>query len=384
MRPPSATLRLKPASGVPRVIVVGAGAYGLAAARHLALRGARVTVLEAREAGGPFAASAGSSRVLRFEYGPDAHYTELVLRARDRWRELERLVGETLYQETGVLWFAIEESSYLLESVRTSLAAGLPVRLLEPAEAVRRFPAFSAEGIAAVLHDEAGGVLHARRATLALARLARAAGAALREGVTVRALGDGAVELADGTRERADQVLVTAGAWTRRLLPAAPIRSTQQVNAYLRVQTAGLPVWIYDLDVYGLGDDAGAGLKVGGHAIGADVDPDDAAAREAPAAEVRRLADAARRRLPGLPWPDGEVIVRGADVCCYALTPTEAPIVDRVDQRTVVCAGFSGHGFKFAPTVAAAAADLVLGREPEVSLAPFRWPALELRTRSDL
>ena len=99
---------------------------------------------------------------------------------------------------------------------------------------------------------------------------------------------------------------------------------------------------------------------------------------------MRRLADAARRRLPGLPWPDGEVIVRGADVCCYALTPTEAPIVDRVDQRTVVCAGFSGHGFKFAPTVAAAAADLVLGREPEVSLAPFRWPALELRTRSDL
>jgi glycine/D-amino acid oxidase-like deaminating enzyme len=37
-----------------------------------------------------------------------------------------------------------------------------------------------------------------------------------------------------------------------------------------------------------------------------------------------------------------------------------------------VCAGFSGHGFKFAPTVAAAAADLVLGRTPEIDLAPFR------------
>ena len=33
--------------------------------------------VQAREAGGSFAASAGSSRVLRFEYGPDAHYTEL-------------------------------------------------------------------------------------------------------------------------------------------------------------------------------------------------------------------------------------------------------------------------------------------------------------------
>ena len=224
------------------------------------------------------------------------------------------------------------------------------MRLLEPAEAARRFPAFSVEGVAAVLHDEAGGVLHARRATLGLARLARAAGVDLREGAPCARVGDGVVELADGSSERADQVLVATGAWTRALL-AAPIRSTQQVNVYLRVRTrrpAGLD---YDLDVYGLGDDGGAGLKVGGHAIGADVDPDDPAAREAPAAEVRRLADAARRRLPGLPWPAGEAAVRGADVCCYALTPTEAPIVDRLDERTVVCAGFSGHGFKFAPTV---------------------------------
>ena len=299
----------------PRVIVVGAGVYGLAAARRLALEGADVTVFEAREAGGPFAASAGSSRVLRFEYGPDAHYTELVLRAREQWRELERLLGETLYQETGVLWFAVEESRYVRDSVATSLAAGLPVRLLEPAEAVRQFPAFSSEGIAVVLHDEAGGVLHARRATLGLARLARDAGVDLREGAAVRAIGGGIVELADGSGERADQVLVATGAWTRGLVPAAPIRSTQQVNAYLRVATAGLPVWIYDLDVYGLGDDGGAGLKVGGHAIGADVDPDDpggapgaggggaaprrrgAAALTRPAVARRRTARARRRRL---------------------------------------------------------------------------------------
>jgi glycine/D-amino acid oxidase-like deaminating enzyme len=105
------------------------------------------------------------------------------------------------------------------------------------------------------------------------------------------------------------------------------------------------------------------------------VDPDEPSAREAPRAEVERLVSAARRRLPGLAWPDGGASLRGADVCCYALTPTETAIVDRIDERTVVCAGFSGHGFKFAPTVARAAADLVLGRQPEVDLSPFRRQA---------
>ncbi len=46
----------------------------------------------------------------------------------------------------------------------------------------------------------------------------------------------------------------------------------------------------------------------------------------------------------------------------------------RTGERTVVCAGFSGHGFKFAPTVSAAAADLVLGRESEIDLEPFSFP----------
>jgi glycine/D-amino acid oxidase-like deaminating enzyme len=358
----------------PRVIVVGAGIYGLTAARRLALAGADVTVFEAREAGGSFAASAGSTRVLRFEYGAAAHYTDLVLRARTEWRELERLLGEQLFEETGMLWFAIERSEYLHASLRVCENAGLPVRLLEPAEAVRSFPAFSSAGVAAVLEDPECGVLHARRATHGMARLAAAAGATLREGVAVRSVGDGVVELAGGTREQADVVLVATGAWTAGLVADAPIRSTQQVNVYLRIATPGLPVWTFDLDVFGLSDDGGAGLKVGGHAIGRDVDPDDPAARIAPPAEVERLTDAARMRLPGLPWRNEGVELRGADVCCYALTPTEAPIVDRLGERTVVCAGFSGHGFKFAPPVAAAAADLVLGRTPEVDLAPFRFP----------
>lgn len=56
------------------------------------------------------------------------------------------------------------------------------------------------------------------------------------------------------------------------------------------------------------------------------------------------------------------------------MTPTEDPIVDRLPDGRVLCAGFRGHGFKFAPVVAAAAAELALGRVPSTDLSPFRLP----------
>ena len=181
---------------------------------------------------------------------------------------------------------------------------GLPVRLLEPAEAARRFPAFSIEGVAAVLHDAAGGVLQARRATLGWRdwRPRRARRCARARACAPSATASSSSPTA--ASERADQVLVATGAWTSALLAACPSARRSRSTSTCGCATAGLPVWTYDLDVYGLCDDGGAGLKVGGHAVGPDVDPDDPAAREAPPAEVQRLADAARRRLPGLPWPE--------------------------------------------------------------------------------
>jgi glycine/D-amino acid oxidase-like deaminating enzyme len=48
--------------------------------------------------------------------------------------------------------------------------------------------------------------------------------------------------------------------------------------------------------------------------------------------------------------------------CLYTLTPDEHFIVDRhpVFRNVVFGAGFSGHGFKFAPLIGTALADLVL------------------------
>jgi glycine/D-amino acid oxidase-like deaminating enzyme len=67
---------------------------------------------------------------------------------------------------------------------------------------------------------------------------------------------------------------------------------------------------------------------------------------------VPRLAgdyDEARSRL------------RHSAICLYTMTPDEDFIVDHHPEfkNVVFAAGFSGHGFKFAPLIAVALADLV-------------------------
>ncbi|MEZ5213330.1 MAG: FAD-dependent oxidoreductase [Microbacterium sp.] len=94
-----------------------------------------------------------------------------------------------------------------------------------------------------------------------------------------------------------------------------------------------------------------AGVKVGFHGIGDEVDPD---ARPHLPVLQRELREYVREWFPGLD-PDSAVPIS----CTYTTTPDEAFVLDRVG-RVVVGAGFSGQGFKFAPGVGATLAGLAL------------------------
>ena len=161
----------------PRVIVVGAGVYGLGGRAPPGARGRRRHRAGGARGGRPVSPPRPGRRACC------ASSTARCALHRARPARPRAVAGaggparrDALRRDRACSGSQSRSRSYLHDSLQTSLAAGLPVRLLEPAEAVRQFPAFSSEGIAAVLHDEAGGVLHARRATLGLARLARAAG----------------------------------------------------------------------------------------------------------------------------------------------------------------------------------------------------------------
>lgn len=347
------------AAATPTVAVVGGGVYGWTAALRLAERGCAVTLYDPREPGSAESSSGGVSRILRFEYGGDRLYPELTRRALPVWAELARRSGQELYRPLGVLYLVGEsdDGAWERRSAAVDAELGMATRQLSPAAVGERWPAIDPAGLSWAIHNPAGGLLHAARAVRAIAALAQAAG--------VHRVASAVDDLPGGF----DQTLLTCGPWTPTLRPDLPVRATRQVSIHLDGGPGDIPVFGEGAPFafYGFPAYDGVGFKIGDHVTGPAGDPGDAGQRRATAAEIAHLAGHAARRFPATAGAS----VRSADVCYYAMTPTEDPVVARLDDRTVICAGFSGHGFKFSPVVAEAAADLVAGREPAIPMDRF-------------
>lgn len=333
-----------------RVVVVGCGAVGAASALALARAGHEVTVVERFGPANASASSHGAARIFRCAYDiPD--YTELAVRALERWRAIEADTGLTLLTTTGCVDHGDPAA---LERVREATTAGGAQSVsVGRAQARERWPGLRFESDA--LLDPTGGRIDAAVAVRAMARLS---GATL---LGERVVAVGATSVSTGVRTlEADAVVVTAGAWTTTLVPGLPAQ-TVTVEQPLHLATArdDWPSFIHHLDpfVYGLYE-PGAGLKVGEHGTGRVTDPDDLDRTPDPE-RAERLREYCARWLPG-----ADASSATATGCLYDTTATHDFVVDRTSEGIVVACGTSGHGFKFAPELGALVARLVDGGEP--------------------
>jgi sarcosine oxidase len=170
----------------------------------------------------------------------------------------------------------------------------------------------------------------------------------------------------------ADAVVVAVGGWApglaaRTVAGVPPLRVTREQPVHFPAPDAlQWPSFIHHgvvrpgvvrpggetIGVYGLGSIDG--VKVGFHGVGPTVDPDDPDRAPDPAAQ-ERIREYAAAWLPGV-----DATAPTANTCLYTTTPDHDFVVDR-DGPVTVLAGFSGHGFKFAPAIGDLAADLVAG-----------------------
>ncbi|WP_432876706.1 FAD-dependent oxidoreductase [Kribbella sp. CA-245084] len=338
------------------VAVVGAGAMGSAAARALAAAGREVVVLEQYTLGHHRGGSHGGTRLFR-PAADNAEVAQLTERARPLWRELEADSGETLLEITGGIDHGVDDAAVgAFRSLHATTG-----EVLSAAAAAERWPGFRFE--TPVLYQPGSGRLYADRTVHALQTLATGLGAEFRVQSPVKGLRvhDDLVELdVPGGAVQARHVVVTAGAWAPKLLggvvPLPDFTVTQEQPRFFAPVADDLewPSFVHgDHGAYGLFE-AGSGIKVGLHATGPVVDPDNRDFAVEPERDAE-LLQYVEHWFPGLDTSRSTAIS-----CLYDNTPSDNFVIDRAGPVTVAV-GFCGQGFKFVPLVGAFVRDLVTG-----------------------
>jgi sarcosine oxidase len=349
------------------VVVVGGGAIGSATAWHLARRGADVVLLERWEPGHPHGSSHGATRIFRFAYA-DPRYVAWAQEALPLWRTLEEEAGTVLLETTGGIDIGAPEVIGPIEAAIT--ASGAQAEQVPASEAADLWPGLAVDGQEEViLYSPDAGRLWAERTVAALHEGTTKAGGEVRCGETALAVSPATGHVATDAEEYlAETIVVTAGAWTAKLLAGAPEAADLPELTVSREQTFHFPPLDDDLSwpsfihhrgtgvpiVYGL-ETPGEGVKVAEDHAGAVVDDPDDRSFEIDAIGRQRLIRYVTERLPGLdPKPVTEL------TCLYTSTPDGHFFVER-RGRLVIGSACSGHGFKFTPQTGRELADLATG-----------------------
>ncbi|HEX9303443.1 MAG TPA: FAD-dependent oxidoreductase [Thermoanaerobaculia bacterium] len=372
----------------PKVVVVGAGAFGGWTALYLLRRGAKVTLLDAWGPGNSRASSGGETRVIRATYGPNRVYVQMVARALRLWRENEERWGKRLYRRTGALWMAGKDDRFEKASLPLLREAGLAFEELTVGDAAKRYPQINFQRIEWSIVEKEGGYLTARRACEAVLEGFQSEGGEYRQVSASPAAIEGGkfpgLSLSDGTKLVGDAYVFACGPWLGKLFPEAMgnlIHPTRQEVFFFgtpagdsRFSEETLPVWIDNGErlFYGIPGNQWRGFKVADDTRGAPFDPT-SGERVASLEGLEKARDYLGFRFPAL---KGSPLLESR-VCQYENSPDQHFIVDRhPDAGNVwLVGGGSGHGFKHGPAMGELVAGNVLGKkptEPFFSLSRFK------------
>ncbi len=364
------------------VIVIGVGAVGSAALRAAAGSGAQVLGIERHVPANRHGSSHGHSRIFRHAYFEHPDYVPLLRHATARFESLERQSRVSLLNRCGMLLMGGPDSAIVRGAMESARNWGLQVDALDATALRGRFPWFAVADDTIGAFEADAGIVRPEAAVHASVAVARASGAELRCARRVHAVVEddsGVSVLTDAGDERAVAAIVAAGPWAAMLLPELRplLEVTRQVQAWLTpaqgVDASGLPCWLLDRGsdrraLYGLAPDPQAPpgpdgtpspsqyLKLAFHGSDTVVDADPGAA-SVTASDLEAIRAACREVAPGLAGP-----VADATTCLYTMSPDEHFIVGARPgcRRTFFAAGLSGHGFKLAPALGDALADLAL------------------------
>ena len=364
-----------------RIVVIGGGITGCAAAAELAREGHAVTLLEKHSIA---AMASGWTLGGVRQSGRDPAELPLARAAIALWDGLAASLGvDVEYRRSGNLRLARTpaEVEVIRALVSTQRALGLDLAFLPDNAAVRAVaPAISAAVLAAS-YCQTDGHANPVKTTQAFARFARSHGAAIREDVAAVAIAVTG-ERVTGVESSAgfipaDRVIIAAGINTPALLSALGADLPLSIRIVNVVQSEPLPPAL--LPAFGVANADCAGRQEvdgrlrftsGGEAWAGDPAQWSERGLAPSAADVRSVVERVAHVLP--------IAGRGRIARTWGglidMTPDALPVIDCLARPSgvVIAAGFSGHGFCLGPISGLLCADLALGRVPRHDLSAFR------------
>jgi sarcosine oxidase len=371
-------------------IVIGVGGMGSAAVYHLAGRGQRVLGREQFDIPHDLGSSHGTNRIIRLAYWEHPSYVPLLRRAYELWRDLEHLAGERLLIITGGVDAGPEDSPTVVGSLLSCDLHHLPHETLTGAELHRRFQGYRLPDDMVAVYQPDGGFVLSERAIVAHVLAAQDLGAEIhaREPVLDWEAGAGGVRVRTAhSAYAADRLVITAGPWAGRLVPALARTAVPERQVLLWAQPrrpeyfrlGTFPVFnmeapegrFYGFPIYGV-----PGFKIGKYHHRLEHTAADSVDRAIHPEDEAVLREGIRRYFPEADGP-----TMALKTCLFTNSPDEHFILDRHPdhQNVTIAAGFSGHGYKFASVVGEIMTELALDGRSRFDLSLFAVKRLATR-----
>ncbi len=375
------------------VIIIGLGAMGSAALYQLAKRGVRVLGIDRFAPPHEQGSSHGDTRITRLAIGEGAHYTPLVKRSHDIWRQIERETGADLLTQCGELIISsksrkssVHVEGFFQNTVDAAHTHGVVHELLEASQIRTRYPQFNIRDDEFGYFEAEAGFVRPEACIDAQLSLAKTLGAELRTCETVLGFepnANGVTVKTDQGVYQADRLIVAAGAWLPKLLGGdfdKLLKIYRQVLSWFAIdgdvaayEPERFPVFIWELPdslqaIYGFPAIDG-GLKVATEQYAATTSPE-LVDRSVSMHEIDHM-----HRNYVAPFLKGVTsICVKAKACLYTVTPDAGFILDTLpsSERVIVASCCSGHGFKHSAAIGEVLADKAENRTASLDLSPFR------------
>jgi sarcosine oxidase len=358
-----------------KLAVIGLGSIGSMALWQASHLTGSVNGFDAQSPAHGRSAVGGDTRLFRMVYLGNPDLYPILERSRDLWAELEVETGQDIFTRCGGLSIGTFDGPYIRSLLETTRVNGAAHEILSREEMAERYPQHNLRPDDCAIYDPNAGVLRTDRAVTAAVAAAQANGAIVHTNTPIDSITEtdhGVVITSGDTSWTFENVIVSTGGWSRRLMPDYLKAHTETRRVFLSWFVARDPAQFTpdkfptfnrmyeDRSMYGAPAVDGATVKATLDFRPTPTENPDAVPRELTPAETTETTETVSEFFPGL-YPN---IVR-SDAFPDLFTTDRSPLVGRFSEGSrIYCAtGFSGGGFKNATGYGQIAAYEALGKQ---------------------